>query len=124
MIEKPEGNTRLERGSVSQVDAVFGRIRFVRYGLSLQKLRILNKSLLEDFALRKPKIAVFGMNPHAGDGGVLGKEEDEIISFCKEYKKRFNIPFTCALRLDISPKVLNELKELNFKHGMAVDLEG
>ncbi len=45
----------------------------------LKKLRILNKALTEDFAIRKPKIAVLGLNPHAGDGGVIGKEESEII---------------------------------------------
>ncbi len=45
----------------------------------LQKLRILNTSLLKDFTIRKPKIAVFGLNPHASDGGVIGKEEEEII---------------------------------------------
>ena len=45
----------------------------------LKKLRILNKTLTEDFAIRKPKIAVFGLNPHAGDSGIIGKEEVEII---------------------------------------------
>ena len=45
----------------------------------MDKLRILNKSLIEDFGIRKPRIAVLGLNPHAGDGGVLGKEEQEII---------------------------------------------
>jgi len=45
----------------------------------LRKLRILNKSLIEDFAIRKPRIAVLGLNPHAGDSGVIGKEEIEII---------------------------------------------
>lgn len=45
----------------------------------LKKLRILNKSLLEDFAIRKAKIAVLGLNPHAGDNGVLGSEEQDII---------------------------------------------
>lgn len=45
----------------------------------LKKLRILNDSLLKDFTLRRPKIAVFGLNPHAGDGGVIGNEEEEII---------------------------------------------
>ena len=45
----------------------------------LKKLRILNKSLLEDFAIRRGKIAVLGLNPHAGDNGVIGNEEQEII---------------------------------------------
>jgi 4-hydroxythreonine-4-phosphate dehydrogenase len=46
----------------------------------LNKLRILNKSLLTDFAVRKPRIAVLGLNPHAGDQGLIGDEEtNEII---------------------------------------------
>ncbi len=45
----------------------------------LKKLRILNNSLLKDFTVRKPKIAVLGLNPHASDGSVIGTEEEEII---------------------------------------------
>jgi len=45
----------------------------------LEKLRIMNKSLIQDFKIRKPKIAVLGLNPHAGDNGLLGSEEVEII---------------------------------------------
>jgi 4-hydroxythreonine-4-phosphate dehydrogenase len=45
----------------------------------LSKLRIMNKTLIQDFRIRKPKIAVLGLNPHAGDNGLLGKEEVEII---------------------------------------------
>jgi 4-hydroxythreonine-4-phosphate dehydrogenase len=45
----------------------------------LKKLRILNNSLISDFEIRKPRIAVLGLNPHAGDEGVLGKEEQTII---------------------------------------------
>jgi 4-hydroxythreonine-4-phosphate dehydrogenase len=45
----------------------------------LQKLRIMNKSLIQDFRIRKPKIGVLGLNPHAGDNGLLGKEEIEVI---------------------------------------------
>jgi 4-hydroxythreonine-4-phosphate dehydrogenase len=45
----------------------------------LTKLRVLNKSLIEDFAIRKPRIAVLGLNPHAGDQGIIGQEETEII---------------------------------------------
>jgi len=47
--------------------------------LILKKITLLNKSLKEDFGIRKPKIAVMGLNPHAGDNGLLGKEEIEII---------------------------------------------
>jgi 4-hydroxythreonine-4-phosphate dehydrogenase len=46
----------------------------------LNKLRIMNRSLIEDFGIRKPRIAVLGLNPHAGDNGVIGDEEQlEII---------------------------------------------
>jgi 4-hydroxythreonine-4-phosphate dehydrogenase len=43
------------------------------------KIRLLELSLKKDFQLQKPKIAVLGLNPHAGDEGLLGKEENEII---------------------------------------------
>lgn len=45
----------------------------------MEKLRIMNKSLIQDFKIRKPKIAVMGLNPHAGDNGLLGMEETEVI---------------------------------------------
>lgn len=45
----------------------------------LSKLRIISHSLQQDFAITRPRIAVFGLNPHAGDNGLLGKEENEII---------------------------------------------
>ncbi|HSG68539.1 MAG TPA: 4-hydroxythreonine-4-phosphate dehydrogenase PdxA, partial [Bacteroidales bacterium] len=47
--------------------------------LILRKLRILNESLQRDFAISRPRIALLGLNPHAGDNGLLGKEEEEII---------------------------------------------
>ncbi|MDH5412765.1 MAG: 4-hydroxythreonine-4-phosphate dehydrogenase PdxA, partial [Flavobacteriaceae bacterium] len=37
------------------------------------------KSLIQDFKISKPKIAVLGLNPHCGDNGVIGNEDDEII---------------------------------------------
>jgi len=40
----------------------------------------LNTSLVQDFGIRKPKIAVLGLNPHAGEEGLLGKEENDIIT--------------------------------------------
>jgi len=45
----------------------------------LKKLRIMNHSLIQDFRIRKPKIAVLGLNPHAGDNGLIGSEEVDII---------------------------------------------
>jgi 4-hydroxythreonine-4-phosphate dehydrogenase len=46
----------------------------------IRKLRLMQNSLITDFAIRKPKIAVLGLNPHAGDNSLLGTEEAEIIS--------------------------------------------
>lgn len=46
----------------------------------LNKLKILSRSLLADFSIRKPRIAVLGLNPHAGDQGLLGDEEEKEIS--------------------------------------------
>lgn len=43
------------------------------------KIQQIHKSLIEDYAIEKPKIAVLGLNPHAGDNGLLGSEEKEII---------------------------------------------
>jgi len=40
----------------------------------------LNTSLIQDFGIRKPKIAVLGLNPHAGEDGMLGKEENDVIT--------------------------------------------
>lgn len=48
--------------------------------LILKKIQLLNHSLRRDFGVTRPRIAVLGLNPHAGDGGILGKEEEEIIS--------------------------------------------
>ena len=46
----------------------------------VEKLRVFNKSLQKDFGIQRPKIAVFGVNPHAGENGKMGDEEREIIS--------------------------------------------
>jgi 4-hydroxythreonine-4-phosphate dehydrogenase len=43
------------------------------------KLALMNLSLKKDFWIEKPKIAVLGLNPHAGDNGLLGTEEKDII---------------------------------------------
>ena len=47
--------------------------------LIMSKLRLMNDSLKEDFRIERPKIAGLGLNPHAGDRGLLGDEEQNII---------------------------------------------
>ncbi len=55
----------------------------------LSKLNIINHSLKRDFGITKPKIAVLGLNPHAGDEGLIGKEDEEIIKpAVKEAKQK------------------------------------
>ncbi|MDD2961413.1 MAG: 4-hydroxythreonine-4-phosphate dehydrogenase PdxA [Muribaculaceae bacterium] len=45
----------------------------------IEKLQILNDTLRQDFGLTRPRIAVLSLNPHAGENGLLGKEEENII---------------------------------------------
>lgn len=45
----------------------------------LSKLNLLHASLRRDFGIDKPKIAILGLNPHAGDEGLIGNEEEQII---------------------------------------------
>ncbi|HKK41144.1 MAG TPA: 4-hydroxythreonine-4-phosphate dehydrogenase PdxA [Bacteroidales bacterium] len=45
----------------------------------MTKIRLMNKSLVYDFGIRKPRIAVLGLNPHAGDNSLIGNEEAEMI---------------------------------------------
>lgn len=46
----------------------------------VSKLQLMNASLKRDFWIRKPKIAVLGLNPHAGDNGLIGTEDEELIA--------------------------------------------
>ncbi|MFS4455061.1 4-hydroxythreonine-4-phosphate dehydrogenase PdxA [Maribacter sp. 2304DJ31-5] len=43
------------------------------------KVKTIGKSLMMDFGIRKPKIALLGINPHSGDNGVIGNEDDEVL---------------------------------------------
>jgi 4-hydroxythreonine-4-phosphate dehydrogenase len=45
----------------------------------MSKLRLLNKTMPEDFNIYRPRIAVLSLNPHAGDNGLLGSEEQTVI---------------------------------------------
>ncbi len=57
----------------------------------LSKLKSLHACLVQDFSITTPKIAVLGLNPHAGDSGVIGNEEEEIIIPAIEQAKSENI---------------------------------
>lgn len=62
--------------------------------LIIKKLQVLIKSLKQDFGISKPKIAVLGLNPHAGENGLLGNEEIDIINpAIIEMKKKGNLIF-------------------------------
>ena len=79
------GSLMLLISDVLKVGVVTGHIPLSEVSKSItkekivHKLKILNKSLKEDFTIRKPRIAVLGLNPHAGDDGLIGKEEQDII---------------------------------------------
>lgn len=45
----------------------------------VDKIKILNSTLKKDFGIERPAIALLGLNPHAGDGGMIGEEEEKII---------------------------------------------
>jgi 4-hydroxythreonine-4-phosphate dehydrogenase len=53
--------------------------RHITREVILSKLNIMKDSLIRDFGIDKPRIAVLGLNPHAGDEGLIGPEEEEII---------------------------------------------
>lgn len=55
----------------------------------LRYIRIMHTSLTVDFGIPQPEIAVLGLNPHAGDGGIIGKEEIKMIAPALQ-KARFN----------------------------------
>jgi 4-hydroxythreonine-4-phosphate dehydrogenase len=55
------------------------------------KLKLMDHSLRNDFWVRKPKIAVLGLNPHAGDNGLIGEEEKTIIAPALEEARNNNI---------------------------------
>jgi len=58
----------------------------------LSKLHLLHQSLRRDFGIDKPRIAVLGLNPHAGDEGLIGEEEEKIIQpAIKEAKNKMMV---------------------------------
>ena len=68
--------------------------------LIIDKVRILNEELKSKFKIKKPKISLLGLNPHAGEGGKLGKEETEIIIPAVKELKTSNIDVSMPLSAD------------------------
>lgn len=53
--------------------------KHITEALIIKKIETIRKSLIQDFGINKPKIAVLGLNPHCGDNGVIGEEDDIVI---------------------------------------------
>ncbi|RNC85293.1 MAG: 4-hydroxythreonine-4-phosphate dehydrogenase PdxA [Balneola sp.] len=66
----------------------------INEGLILRKLHILNEALIHQFGIEQPNIAVLGLNPHSGDGGVIGKEEINVIEPTLKKAKELGITVT------------------------------
>jgi 4-phospho-D-threonate 3-dehydrogenase / 4-phospho-D-erythronate 3-dehydrogenase len=75
-------------GLVTEHVPVHEMAKYITRESIVSKLHILKDSLVKDFGVEKPKIAVLGLNPHAGDEGLIGKEENEIIKpAIKDFKQ-------------------------------------
>ena len=70
----------LRIGVVTEHIAINQVAQTLTTALISDKIQILEESLRKDFDIRKPRIALLGLNPHAGDGGLIGNEELEIIT--------------------------------------------
>lgn len=76
-------------GLLSEHVPVSEAAKYVTRDNILSKLSIINNSLIRDFGIDKPKVAVLGLNPHAGDEGLIGREEEEIIKPAIKDAKHF-----------------------------------
>jgi 4-hydroxythreonine-4-phosphate dehydrogenase len=58
------------------------------------KIALLEKSLIQDFGIQRPKIAVLGINPHTGDNGVIGEEDDTLLTpVIKKWNEKGSLVF-------------------------------
>ncbi len=88
MIAKLSGSPRvammliasgLRVGLVTVHDPVKSVSRQISKRVVSEKIALVHQSLKKDFAIRSPKIAVLGLNPHAGENGMIGREEERCI---------------------------------------------
>ncbi len=85
-------------GELLRIGVVTGHIPLSEVAASIDekkvysRIRIMHKTMVQDFRIRSPKIAVLGLNPHTGEEGLLGKEEGEfIIPAIKKAREEDNI---------------------------------
>jgi 4-hydroxythreonine-4-phosphate dehydrogenase len=78
-------------GLVTEHLAVKDVAQHISKQIILDKIKLMHESLRKDFGITKPKIAVLGLNPHAGDEGLIGKEENDIIKPAIQDAKNQNI---------------------------------
>jgi len=83
------GNFRV--GLVTEHVPVSDIPKYITKEAIVGKLAIMNKSLQRDFGIDKPRIAVLGLNPHAGDEGLIGNEEETIIKPAVREAKNNNL---------------------------------
>jgi len=83
-----------------RVGVATGHIPIMKIGEKLtkeviiSKTQLMLKSLKKDFGINKPKVAVLGLNPHAGEDGLLGNEEKELIKpIINEFKEKGDMVF-------------------------------
>lgn len=87
-------------GETLRVGVVTGHVPLARVKQNVtrnaihQKLTMMMQSLRVDFGIQKPRIAVLGLNPHAGENGLLGTEEQETISpVIEDWRKKGELVF-------------------------------
>ncbi|MBR4155210.1 MAG: 4-hydroxythreonine-4-phosphate dehydrogenase PdxA [Bacteroidales bacterium] len=84
----------LRVGSVTNHVSLKDVSKIITKDLVVSKLEVFNKTLQKDFGIVSPRIAVMGLNPHYGDGGLYGKEEiDTIIPAIKEVREKGLVVF-------------------------------
>jgi 4-hydroxythreonine-4-phosphate dehydrogenase len=82
-------SNRLRVGSVTNHISLKDVSNVITKELIVSKLEVFGKTLQQDFGIDYPRIAVMGLNPHYGDGGLYGKEEiDMIIPALKEAREK------------------------------------
>lgn len=72
-------NNGLRVGLLTDHVAVKNVVATINEELIVKKINTMNRSLIQDFGIRRPKIAVLGINPHIGDNGVIGTEDDTVL---------------------------------------------